>query len=71
MDLPAPPSGSPAPSRAPASGSKLMFGILILFALLAAYGQWQHLRRPETIRATIKRVPNESITPTPEKPVGR
>ncbi len=48
MDLPGPHSRSSGASRAPLGGLKLMLAILIVFALLAAYGAWQHHRRPQT-----------------------
>ena len=50
--------------RAPAGGLKIMLGTALLFALVAIYGQWQHLHRPETIRASILPAPNVSPAPT-------
>jgi hypothetical protein len=56
------------PARAPAAGMKLMLLIVILFGLAAIYGQWQHARRPEAIRATILAPPNISPAPSPNEP---
>lgn len=56
------------PARASAAGVKLMILIVILFGLAAIYGQWQHARRPEAIRATILALPNDSRTPSPKQP---
>jgi hypothetical protein len=42
-----------------------MIAIVVVFALLAVYGEWEHLRRPETITATIKSAPVESASPLP------
>ncbi len=45
-----------------------MLGIALLFALLAIYGQWQHVRRPQAIQTTILPVPNVSpATPSPNE----
>ncbi len=65
MDLPGPPTRSPGETRAPASGLKLMLGILVVFALLAGYGQWEHFRRPKTDSITIIAAPAASPTPSP------
>jgi hypothetical protein len=66
MDLPRPPARSPgAATGAPASGLKLMLIILVVFALLAAYGQWERFRRPQTETATIVPAPNVSPSPSP------
>jgi hypothetical protein len=58
MDLPQPPN-RPRATRAPTNGLKLMLAVLIIFALLAGYGQWQHFRRPEVITGTVSPAPNE------------
>jgi hypothetical protein len=63
MDLSGTSTRSPATSRAPKSGLKLMLAILVLFALLAIYGQWQHFRRPRTETATI--TPTREVSPSP------
>ncbi len=66
MDLPGPPSRPAGPTRAPASGLKLMLGVLVVFALLAGYGQWQHSRLSQTEKATIvPAAPNVSPAPSP------
>ncbi|MEO6971330.1 MAG: hypothetical protein ABI217_10590 [Chthoniobacterales bacterium] len=65
MDLPGPPDRPPGETRAPRSGLKLMLAILIVFALLAVYGQWQRLRRPTTEKAAIILAPNVSPSPSP------
>ena len=65
MDLPGPTARPPAETRAPISGLKLMLAILIVFALLAGYGQWQRLRRPITEKATITLAPNVSPSSSP------
>ncbi len=64
MDLPGH-NRAPGRSRAPASGLKLMLAVLLVFALLAAYGQWEHYRRPALIKATIIPAPNVSPAPSP------
>ncbi|MGI8957063.1 MAG: hypothetical protein ACR2II_09140 [Chthoniobacterales bacterium] len=65
MELPGPPARPPGETRAPASGLKLMLGILVVFALLAGYGQWQHYRRAKTETVTIVPAPNVSPAPSP------
>ncbi len=55
-----------SPDRAPAGGLKLMLGIALLFAIVAIYGQWQHLRRSKTIRATI--IPAPVVSPAATAP---
>lgn len=65
MDLPGPPERSPRATRAPVSGLKLMLGILVVFALLAIYGQWEHFRRAETETGTVIPAPNVSPAPSP------
>jgi hypothetical protein len=67
MDLPGPPAHSPGASRAPASGLKLMLAILILFALLAGYGQWERFRRPKVETVTIIPVSNAPPSPSPNE----
>lgn len=42
-----------------------MLAILILFALLALYGQWEHSRRSQTETVTIVPAPNVSAAPSP------
>ncbi|HEY3600693.1 MAG TPA: hypothetical protein VGK72_01925 [Chthoniobacterales bacterium] len=58
MDLPQPPH-RPRATRAPTNGLKLMLAALIIFALLAGYGQWEHFRRSEVITGTVRLTPNE------------
>lgn|GEM_PF-6258560 len=65
MDLPTPPAPNSAISRAPLSGLKFMLAVLVIFVLLAGYGQWERARRERTVTATIESVPNESATPSP------
>lgn len=65
MDLPGPPAPSPGATRAPISGLKLMLLILVVFVLLAGYGQWERFRRPTVEKATIILVPNVSPSPSP------
>ena len=65
MEIPGPPARSPGETRAPASGLKLMLGILIVFALLAGYGQWQNSRRAQSETFTIVPAPNVSPAPSP------
>jgi len=65
MDLPGPPARPPGTTRAPASGVKLMLAILIIFALLAGYGKWEHFRRSHIETVTIIPTPNVSPSPTP------
>jgi hypothetical protein len=65
MDLPGPPARSPGKTRAPASGLKLMLAILVVFALLAGYGKWEHFRRSLIETVTIIPAPNVSPSPTP------
>lgn len=43
----------------------MIAGILAIFLLVAAYGQWQHHERATTVRATITALPNESPEPVP------
>ncbi len=65
MESPSPPARPPGETRAPASGLKLMLGILVVFALLAGYGQWQHYRRAKTETVMIVPAPNVSPAPSP------
>ncbi len=65
MDLPGPPARSPGATRAPVSGLKLMLAILVVFAILAGYGQWERFRRPTTEKTTIILAPNVSPSPSP------
>ena len=65
MDLPGRPTRAPGATRAPASGLKLMLAILVVFALLAGYGKWEHSRRSQIETVTIIPVPNVSPSPTP------
>ena len=65
MDLPGPPARSPGATRAPLSGLKLMLGLLVVFALLAGYGQLERFRRPKTEKATIVPAPDVSPSPSP------
>lgn len=58
MDLPPPPN-HPRATRAPINGLKLMLAVLMTFALLAGYGQWQHLRRSEAITGMVSLTPND------------
>jgi hypothetical protein len=53
---------------APANGLKLMALIVVVFALVALYGQWQHSRRARVETATITSLPQVSPTPLPNKP---
>ncbi|MGH8093644.1 MAG: hypothetical protein ACREIF_09255 [Chthoniobacterales bacterium] len=61
MDLPGPPTHSAGATRAPASGLKHMLAILVVFALLAVYGQSEHFRRARTETATV--VPALDLSP--------
>jgi hypothetical protein len=65
MDLPGPSARSPGATRAPVSGLKLMLAILVVFALLAGYGQWEQFRRSKTETAAIISTPNVSPSPSP------
>jgi len=65
MDLPGPPARAPGATRAPASGLKLMLAILVVFALLAGYGKWEHFRRSQIETVTIIPAPNVSPSPIP------
>jgi hypothetical protein len=67
MDVPGPPAPSAHSTRAPASGLKLMIAILIVFGLLAGYGQRERSRRPKTETATIIPAPNVSPLPSPDR----
>ncbi|MGB8341678.1 MAG: hypothetical protein WCE51_08810 [Chthoniobacterales bacterium] len=40
-----------------------MVAILVVFALLAVYGQWKHFRRPRIETATI--IPAPTVSPSP------
>ncbi|HEX4667387.1 MAG TPA: hypothetical protein VH207_12370 [Chthoniobacterales bacterium] len=66
MEVPGPPARSSHSTRAPGSGLKLMIAILVVFALLAGFGQWERSRRPRTETATIIPVPNVSPRPSPD-----
>jgi len=66
MDVPGPPVPSAHSTRAPASGLKLMIAILIVFALLAAYGQWERSRRSKIETSTIIPAPDVSPRPSPD-----
>ncbi|MEO5717761.1 MAG: hypothetical protein ABIR29_04220 [Chthoniobacterales bacterium] len=67
MDLPGPPARPAGQTRAPASGVKLMLGVLVVFAVFAVYGQWQHSRRSQTETVAIIPAPNVSPAPSPEQ----
>jgi hypothetical protein len=67
MDSSEPGARSPGATAAPAGGLKLMLAILVVFALLAVYGQWEHFRRPQTETVTIHPLPNESPSPSPNE----
>lgn len=43
--------------RAPANGLKLMALVLLCFALVALYAQWQRHQRPVEVKATIVPAP--------------
>ena len=62
MNLPTTPT-RPSATRAPTSGLKLMLAILVVFALLALYGQWEHFRRPRI--ETAKIIPAPTVSPSP------
>jgi hypothetical protein len=64
MDLPGPPERSPGATPAPISGLKLMLVMLVVFALLAGYGKWEHFRRNQIETITIIPAPNLSPSPT-------
>jgi hypothetical protein len=66
MDLPRPSTRSPGATRAPKSGLKLILAILVVFVLLAGYGQWEVSRRPTTVKATIIPAPDVSLSPSPK-----
>jgi hypothetical protein len=67
MELPSAPPPPVGATRAPASGLKLMVGIVIVFAVLACYGQRQRSRRPEIETFTIVPAPAVSPAPSPNK----
>jgi hypothetical protein len=67
MDLSDSPPPSPGPPRAPANGLKLKQVIVLAFALVAVYGQWQHFRRAEVESVTVLPTPNVSPTPSPNE----
>jgi hypothetical protein len=48
-----------------------MLGIVVVFAIIAAFGQVQRIRRAETVRATITWAPNKSPTPSPPPAISR
>ena len=54
-------------SRAPASGLKLMLAVVIVFAFLAGYGQWNRAQRSKAITTTIIPAPNESPASSPNE----
>ncbi|HEV8422050.1 MAG TPA: hypothetical protein VGQ40_01805 [Chthoniobacterales bacterium] len=58
---------APLTSRAPGSGLKLMLAIVVVFALLAGYGQWKRGQQSKVITATIIPAPNESSMPSPRE----
>jgi hypothetical protein len=68
MDLPDASASPPSPDRAPANGLKLMLVIVLAFALVAIYGQWQHFRRAKVESVTILPAPNVWSTPPPNEP---
>lgn len=63
MDLPGPPNRAPTPTRAPGNGLKWILAILLVFAALAIFGQWERSRRSQIDSATI--VPNAAASPSP------
>jgi len=65
MDLPEPQAQPPRLSRAPARGLKLMILTVVVFALLALYGRWQHFQQPKIETVTILPEPDISPTITP------
>jgi hypothetical protein len=65
MDLPDSPPPSPDPERAPANGLKLMLAVVLGFALVALYGQWQHFRRAKVESVTI--LPAPDVSPSPNE----
>jgi hypothetical protein len=67
MDLSERPARSPGATAAPAGGLKLMLLVLVVFALLAAYGQWEQFRRPQIETVTILPAPNGSPSPSPNE----
>ena len=67
MDLPGPPARSARATRAPASGLKLIVGILVVFVLLALYGQWEHFQRTRTESVTFIPAPETSPAPSPNE----
>ena len=67
MNLPDAPAPSPDPERAPVNGLKLMLAIVLGFALVALYGQWQHFRRAKVESITILPAPNVSPTSSPNE----
>lgn len=58
----------PPPDRLPAAAFKLMLAIVVVFALAALYGQWQHGRRPAVESARILGRAAISPTPSPNEP---
>jgi ABC-type nitrate/sulfonate/bicarbonate transport system permease component len=55
-------------ARAPVNGMKMMLLILLAFAVVAIYAQWQHAQRAKIINARILPSPNESASPSPNEP---
>ncbi|CAN5551411.1 hypothetical protein BH20VER3_BH20VER3_16750 [soil metagenome] len=64
MNMPGPLPRAAGASRAPLGGLKLMLAILVVFALLAVYGAWEHARRAKTETARILPAPNVSPAPS-------
>jgi hypothetical protein len=58
---------APIASRAPGSGLKLMLAILVVFAIVAGYGQWKRSGRSKVITTTIVAAPDESPEPSPKE----
>jgi hypothetical protein len=55
-------------ARAPVNGVKMMMLILLAFAAVAVYAQWQHAQRAKIISTRIAPAPNESVSPSPNEP---
>jgi hypothetical protein len=65
MDVPDSPLPSPGPERAPVNGLKLMLAVVLGFALVALYGQWQHFRRAKIESVTI--LPASDVSSSPNE----
>jgi len=67
MDLPGPPNHPPIPTPAPGSGLKWMLAILLVFAALAVFGQWERSRRSQIEKTSVLPPAEASSSPSPEE----